>query len=97
MRRIARHYVDEVIATAGRWKKTVVAEPEVLDRLVDDGYSPANGARFLKRVIDDRVKLPLSRRWSAADAFRVAVRDGAVVVEVTDRPSTVSGPDAVAV
>ena len=30
---------------------------------MSQGYSLAYGARFLKRVIDDRVKLPISARW----------------------------------
>jgi ATP-dependent Clp protease ATP-binding subunit ClpA len=96
VRVIASQYVDEVISTARRWNKTVAVEPGVLDRLVDEGYSPANGARFLKRVVDERVKLPLSRRWAAADAFRVAVRAEGVVVEALERPSAI-GPDMVAV
>ena len=27
----------------------------------------AFGARFLKRIIDDRIKLPLSQRWKEAN------------------------------
>ena len=30
----------------------------------------ANGARFLKRVIDERIKLPLSQQWKEASGFR---------------------------
>ena len=46
-----------------------------------DGYSLAYGARFLKRVIDDRIKLPLSQQWKEANHFRASVKDGQVVVE----------------
>ena len=49
----------------------MTVEPEALEKLVTDGYSLAYGARFLKRVIDDRIKLPLSQHWKEANAFRV--------------------------
>ena len=53
-------------------------EPEALDKLVADGYSLAYGARFLKRVIDDQIKLPLSQQWKEANTFRAVVRDGQI-------------------
>jgi hypothetical protein len=37
----------------------------------------------LKRVIDDRVKIPLSQIWATGEAFRVTARDNAIVVEAT--------------
>src|SRR5690606_19101880 len=63
VRQIALKYIDEVGATLKRWNKTLTVEPEALEKIVADGYSLAYGARFLKRVIDDRLKLPLSQRW----------------------------------
>ena len=56
-------------------------EPEALEKLVTDGYSLAYGARFLKRVIDDRIKLPLSQHWKEANTSASALKDGQVVVE----------------
>ena len=53
----------------------------MVDALVVEGYSTANGARFLKRVIDDRIKLPLSQKWKEGSSFCARVRDGAIVVE----------------
>ncbi len=44
-----------------------MVEPEVLEALVAEGYSLAYGARFLKRVIDDRIKLPLSQQWRGGE------------------------------
>jgi ATP-dependent Clp protease ATP-binding subunit ClpA len=79
--RIARNYLDQVAATmAGRGKQLSIA-PEVLDVLVRDGYSAEYGARFLKRVIDDTVKIPLSQLWGRAEAFCVKVVGGEIVVE----------------
>ena len=98
VRQITLKYVDEVTATLKRWNKTLTLEPEALEKIVTDGYSLAYGARFLKRIIDDRIKLPLSQQWKLANSFRVTVRDGQVVVE-TAGPRLVASvdPDAMAV
>jgi ATP-dependent Clp protease ATP-binding subunit ClpA len=98
VRDIARKYIDEVTSTLKRWNKTVTVEPEALEKIVTDGYSLAFGARFLKRVIDDRIKLPLSQQWKESNAFRATVRDDQIVVEaVGPRLIASADPDAVAV
>ena len=45
------------------------------------GYSMAFGARFLKRFIDEQIKLPISAQWKDGTHFDVKVKDGALVVE----------------
>ena len=57
--------------------------PEALEQLVTDGYSLAYGARFLKRVIETRIKLPISQRWTEGDEFTADIRDGRVEIDVT--------------
>ena len=98
VRQITLKYIDEVTATLKRWNKTLTLEPEALEKIVTDGYSLAYGARFLKRIIDDRIKLPLSQQWKLANSFRATVCDGQVVVE-TAGPRLVASvdPDAMAV
>jgi hypothetical protein len=65
---------------------------------VDQGYSLASGARFLKRVIDDVVKLPISQRWKDAIHFRATVKDDRVAIEPTDYWVTAAANhDAIAV
>jgi len=81
VRAITEKYLDEVAGTLRRADKCLVVEPAVVDALVTEGFSMANGARFLKRVIDDRIKLPLSQKWKEASSFRARVVDGAIVVE----------------
>ena len=56
-----------------------------------DGYSLAYGARFLKRVIEDRIKLPISQLWAEGHAFVADVRDGQVEIEVERRRGRLSG------
>ena len=58
----------------------------------------ACGARFLKRVIDDKIKLPLSQQWKEANSFRAVVKDDQVVMEAVGPRLVVSAdPDAIAV
>jgi ATP-dependent Clp protease ATP-binding subunit ClpC len=98
VRAIAVKYIEQVSATLKRFHKTVTVEPDALEKLVTDGYSLAYGARFLKRVIDDRIKLPLSQRWKDANSFRVSLRDDQIELEaVGPRLVASSDPDAVAV
>ena len=66
-------HLDRIVATAAARGKTIEITPEAIDVLVREGYSMAYGARSLKRVIDERVKVPLSQAWSSADHFRVTV------------------------
>jgi ATP-dependent Clp protease ATP-binding subunit ClpA len=98
VRQIALKYIEQVTGTLKRWSKTVTIEPEALEKIVTDGYSLAYGARFLKRVIDDRIKLPLSQQWKDANNFRATVSDDQIVIEaVGPRLIAASDPDAIAV
>jgi ATP-dependent Clp protease ATP-binding subunit ClpA len=80
-REIARQYLATVTATLSRAGKTLQIDPEALELVVTQGYSPAFGARFLKRAIDERIKMPISARWHEAEHFQVRCDDGEVVVE----------------
>jgi ATP-dependent Clp protease ATP-binding subunit ClpC len=91
VRRITRMQLDAVIETATTRGKSIEITEEAVDALGSEGFSMAYGARYLKRVIDDRVKIPLSQMWGSADAFRVTARDNAVVVEATT-PSILAEP-----
>jgi ATP-dependent Clp protease ATP-binding subunit ClpA len=98
VRAIALKYIDQITTTLKRWNKTVTIEADALEKLVIEGYSLAFGARFLKRIIDDRIKLPLSQRWKEANAFRVTVIDDHIALEtVGPRLVASSDPNAIAV
>ena len=87
VREIARQYlatVEKALSMAG---KTIRIDDEALELLVTQGYSLAYGARFLKRVIDERVKLPISARWRESPAFHVRVDNGEVIVTSTTAQS----------
>ena len=81
---IAQLQLDRLVATAAaRGKDLAISQPAV-DALVREGHSLAYGARFLKRVIDDRVKIPLSQIWGTADRFRVDAVDGKIAVTAVE-------------
>jgi ATP-dependent Clp protease ATP-binding subunit ClpC len=81
VRQIAANHLDALARTLRQRNRELVVEPASLDALVDEGHSLAYGARFLKRVIDDRVKLPISKRWQDGVRFVVTCRDGLVDVD----------------
>ena len=74
------HKIDLSLARSNR-KLTVT--PEALEQLVHDGYSLCYGARFLKRTIEDRIKLPISQRWTEGTAFTADVRDGHIEITIS--------------
>jgi len=82
VREIARHYLRDIEATLQRAGKQLLVEDDALEKLVTVGYSLQYGARFLKRVIDEQIKLPISERWKEASNFEVVVREGRLAVEV---------------
>ena len=100
VRQIANIYIAQVATTLARWGKTLTIDPDALEKLVTEGYSMAYGARFLKRIIDDRIKLPLSQQWKDSNSFRATLRDDQVVLEavaVAPRLITAEDADAIAV
>jgi ATP-dependent Clp protease ATP-binding subunit ClpA len=81
VREIARHYLDTVKVTLARSGKTIQVTDTALEHIVTHGYNMAFGARFLKRYIDEHVKLPISASWKEGSHFEVKVHDNALVVE----------------
>jgi len=83
VRQITLHQIGKIEKALAKSGRTLRVTPEALEQLVTDGYSLAYGARFLKRVIESRIKLPISRRWAEGEGYTAEVRDGRVEIEVT--------------
>jgi ATP-dependent Clp protease ATP-binding subunit ClpC len=81
VREIAKLYLGKVSRNMERQGKKVEITDAALDLLTEKGFSPAYGARFLKRHIDQKVKLPITNEWKAARKFTVDVKDGEIVVD----------------
>jgi ATP-dependent Clp protease ATP-binding subunit ClpA len=90
VREIARHYLDQVKLALAKAGKTMFVESAALELVVVKGYNMAFGARFLKRYIDEHIKLPISSRWKDGVHFDVRAKDDEIVVE----PSMSISPDA---
>ncbi len=90
VREIARHYLGQVTAALTRAGKSLTLSDAVLEHIVDIGYNLAFGARFLKRVIDEQVKLPLSERWHQGSHFEITMVDGGVKVQPAPGPALAS-------
>jgi ATP-dependent Clp protease ATP-binding subunit ClpA len=70
---IAEKYLQQIERTLAESGKHLIVTPEALDKLVSLGYSYAYGARFLKRTIDEKVKIPLTNQWHQGDTFLAEV------------------------
>jgi ATP-dependent Clp protease ATP-binding subunit ClpC len=80
VKQIAQLYLAAVHRQMTRQGKRLTISEAAINRLVDQGFSPAYGARFLKRTIDEKVKLPITNLWKAFTGFVVDVVDGEVDV-----------------
>lgn len=78
---IAKMYMDKINQQMKSMGKSMRISDEAVDYLVEVGFSPIYGARFLKRTIDEKVKIPLTLKWKEANEFMVDVKDGEMWVE----------------
>jgi ATP-dependent Clp protease ATP-binding subunit ClpC len=87
VRQIAVIYLDKLRRQMERQAKTVQVTERAIDSLTEKGFSPAYGARFLKRHIDEKVKLPLTAMWKGASQFVVDYEDAEITIKAIDAPS----------
>jgi ATP-dependent Clp protease ATP-binding subunit ClpC len=84
VRAIAIQQIAKVERALSRSGRSLRVTPEAVEHLVTEGYSLAYGARFLKRVIETRIKLPISQRWAEGTAFLATVQGGRLEIEVSE-------------
>src|SRR5687767_880391 len=84
VREIARLYLAKLKRNMERQGKIIEITEAAVDLLTEKGFSPAYGARFLKRHIDQKVKLPITNLWKAGMRFMVDVGEGEVTVTPND-------------
>lgn len=84
VRDIAKIYLNKMRRKMEAQGKVVEISDAALDILTEKGFSPAYGARFLKRHIDQKVKLPITNEWKLGRRFVVEAEDGEIVVRPTD-------------
>jgi len=84
VRQIALQQIDRIEQTLVRSGRTLSVTPDALEHLVTEGYSLAYGARFLKRVIESKIKLPISQHWTEGKSYVAGMVDGEFAVKVVD-------------
>lgn len=84
VRDIARIYLGKLRRKMESQGRVVEVTDQALDLLTQKGFSPAYGARFLKRHIDQKVKLPITNEWKLGRRFIVDVEEDDIVVKPTD-------------
>jgi ATP-dependent Clp protease ATP-binding subunit ClpA len=72
---------------AAKTGKTIEIDEDARERIAAEGYSLAFGARFLKRAIDERIKLPITVNWKEGSHFHVRLAGQEIVVEATSMRS----------
>ena len=80
---IALHYVATIASTLAAAGRTLRVDDDAIDVIAGRGTSLEFGARHLKRVIDDAISLPISRRWHAGSKFYVRAEHGEIVVDTS--------------
>jgi len=84
VRQIALLQIEKIGQALSKSARTLSVTPAALEQIVTEGYSLAYGARFLKRVIESRIKLPISQRWAEGKTFVADVVDGHLEIQVSD-------------
>ena len=56
-------------------QRNLIVSEEAVSYLAQTGFSIRYGARFLKRSIDEKVKIPVTLQWKEGSVFKVDVKD----------------------
>ena len=84
VREIAKLYLNKLKRNMERQGKVFDITDEAIDLLTEKGYSRTYGARFLKRHIDQKIKLPITNQWASAARFSVVAEEGEIAIKPTD-------------
>ncbi|MBA2503572.1 MAG: ATP-dependent Clp protease ATP-binding subunit [Pyrinomonadaceae bacterium] len=80
VKQIAQLYLGRLQKHMERQGKTVEITETAINLLTEKGFSTTYGARFLKRHIDEKVKLPITTMWKSAPRFLVDAVDGEITI-----------------
>ncbi len=84
VKQIAQLYLGRLQKHMERQGKTVEITETAINLLTEKGFSTTYGARFLKRHIDEKVKLPITTMWKSAPRFLVDAVDGEITITTPD-------------
>ena len=81
VRQIAELYLNKLQRQMQRQGKEVNITEAAVKSLTEKGFNTKYGARFLKRHIDEKVKLPITALWKSASSFVVDFEDDDITVK----------------
>src|SRR2546426_4007625 len=81
VKQIAELYLEKTRQQMKRQGKSVDVTEAAINLLTEKGFSTQYGARFLKRHIDEKVKLTITAMWKTGSKFLVEVEAGEVLVQ----------------
>src|SRR5437870_7798927 len=91
VKQIAQLYLDKTRRQMKRQGKSFEITGTAVDLVTEKGFSTQYGARFLKRYIDEHVKLPITNMWKTISRVSVDVEDGEIVAKTVDEPAGDAG------
>jgi ATP-dependent Clp protease ATP-binding subunit ClpA len=91
VRSIAELYLGKLARQMESQGKILEVSESSLNLLTEKGFSTSYGARFLKRHIDEKVKLPITAMWKMASRFIVGVTDGDITIGKEETPPQTDG------
>jgi ATP-dependent Clp protease ATP-binding subunit ClpC len=77
---ITRRYMEGIGRNLAAHGKSLHFSGDALQALAETGFSLKYGARFLKRRVDELVKIPVTLHWNEASNFQVEVIGGGLTV-----------------
>ncbi len=76
-------YIERIRENLESYGKHMTVTERAIEALVEKGYNRKYGARFLKRHIDEKVKVPITLKWKDGESFSVDMIGDDVAVEVS--------------
>lgn len=93
VKQIAQLYLEKTRRQMKRQGKLFEVTGAAVEHVTEKGFSTQYGARFLKRYIDERVKLPITNMWKQSSRFVVDLEDGEIVARAEDGSGVPSNGD----
>ena len=84
VRELTDMYLEKIREHMEGYGKHLALSDRAIDLLVEKGYNQKYGARFLKRHVDELVKVPVTLKWKEGDYFRIDVNEDEIMVEVSN-------------
>ncbi len=80
VKEIARRYLAHIQENLVHFGKDFQYTESALDLIVEIGFSLKYGARFLKRRIDEKIKIPLTLHWKEGSRFLADGQDKEIII-----------------